>query len=42
VAGIKSQKFKYANALASLPKQVLPDILDSLDVCSDSDEPSIF
>jgi hypothetical protein len=25
-AGIKSQKIKYANALASLPKQVLRDI----------------
>jgi hypothetical protein len=37
-AGIKSQKFKYANALASLSKQVLPDILDTLDVCNDSDE----
>jgi hypothetical protein len=35
-AGIKSQKFKYANALASLPKQVLRDILDTLDVCNDS------
>jgi hypothetical protein len=37
--GIKSQKLKYANTLASLPKQVLQDILDTLDVCSDSDEP---
>jgi hypothetical protein len=37
-AGIKSQKLKYANALASLPKQVLRDILDYLDVCNDSDE----
>jgi hypothetical protein len=37
--GIKSQKLKYANALASLPKQVLRDILDTLDACSDSDEP---
>jgi hypothetical protein len=36
VAGIKSQKLKYANALASLPKQVLRDILDTLDVCNDS------
>jgi hypothetical protein len=26
--GIKSQKLRYANALASLPKQVLQDILD--------------
>ncbi len=32
-AGIKSQKLKYANALASLPKQVLWDILDTIDVC---------
>ncbi len=38
-AGIKSQKLKYANALASLPKQVLRDILDTLDVCNDSAEP---
>jgi hypothetical protein len=37
-AGIKLQKLKYANALASLPKQVLQDILDTLDVCRDSDE----
>jgi hypothetical protein len=37
-AGIKSQKPKYAKALASLPKQVLRDILDTLDVCNDSDE----
>ncbi len=29
-AGIKSQKLKYANGLASLPKQVLRDILDTL------------
>ncbi len=42
VAGIKSQKLKYANALTSLPKQVLGDILDTLDVCSDSDEPFDF
>jgi phenylalanine-4-hydroxylase len=33
-AGIKSQKLKYANALASLPKQVHRDILDTLDVCN--------
>jgi hypothetical protein len=33
------QKLIYANALASLPKQVLRDILDTLDVCKDSDEP---
>jgi hypothetical protein len=41
-AGIKSQKLKYANALASLPKQVLWDILDTLDVCNDSAEPFIY
>jgi hypothetical protein len=39
VAGIRSQKFKYAYALAELPKQVLWDILDTLDVCNESDEP---
>jgi hypothetical protein len=38
-AGIRSQKLKYANALASLPKQVLRDILDTIDVCKDSDQP---
>jgi hypothetical protein len=38
-AGIKSQKLKYANALASLPKEVPRDILDTLDVCNGSDEP---
>ncbi len=38
-AGIRSQKIKYAKALASLPKKVLRDILDTLDVCNDSDEP---
>ncbi len=41
-AGIKSQKLKYANALASLPKQVLWDILDTLHACNDSDEPFEF
>ncbi len=41
-AGIKSQKLKYANALASLPRQVLRDILDTIDVCNDSDEPFDF
>jgi hypothetical protein len=41
-AGIKLQKLKYANILASLPKQVLRDILDTLDVCNDSDEPLDF
>ncbi len=38
-AGIRSQKLIYANALASLPKQVLRDNLDTLDVCNNSDEP---
>jgi hypothetical protein len=41
-AGIKSHKLKYANALTSLPKQVLWDILDTLDVCNDSVEPFKF
>jgi hypothetical protein len=36
--GIKSQKLKYANTLANLPKQVLRDILDTIDVCNDSNE----
>ncbi len=39
MAGIRSRKLKYANALAHLPKQVLHDILDMLDVCNKSDEP---
>ncbi len=39
VAGLRSPKLKYANALASLPKQVLRDILDTLDVCNHSEEP---
>jgi hypothetical protein len=38
-AGIRSQKLKYANTLASLHKEVLQDILDTLDVCNESDEP---
>jgi hypothetical protein len=38
-AGIRSQKSKYANALASLPKQVLRDILHTLDICNDLDDP---
>ncbi len=38
--GIRSQKLKYANALDSLPKQVLRGILDTVDVCNDSDQPS--
>ncbi len=33
------QKLEYANALPSLPKEVLQDILDTLDVCTDSDHP---
>jgi hypothetical protein len=39
VAGIKAKKLKYANALASLPKQVLRDILDA---CNNSDVPFDF
>jgi hypothetical protein len=39
-AGIRSQKLKYANALATPPpKQVLQDILDTLHVCNNSEEP---
>jgi hypothetical protein len=38
-AGIKLQKLKYTNAIASLPKQVLWDILDTLDVSDKSDDP---
>jgi hypothetical protein len=38
-AGIKLQKFSYANALASLPKQVFGNILDTVDVCNESDQP---
>ncbi len=38
-AGTKSQKLMYTNALVILPKQVLPDILDSVDVCNESDQP---
>jgi hypothetical protein len=38
-SGIRSQKLKYANALANLPKQVLQDILDTLDVCNNLNEP---
>jgi hypothetical protein len=36
---LRRERVKYANALANLPKQVLRDILDMLDVCNDSDEP---
>jgi hypothetical protein len=39
VAGIKLQKLRYANALASLPEQVLPDIFDTVDICNESDKP---
>jgi hypothetical protein len=39
VAGIKSQQLKYANTLANLPKQVLLDILDSVNACNKSDQP---
>jgi hypothetical protein len=39
MAGIKSQKLRYANVLASLPKQVLRNILDTIDVCNESDQP---
>jgi hypothetical protein len=39
VAGIKSQKPKYANALANLPKQVLWDILDRVNACNELDLP---
>ncbi len=38
-AGIMSQNLKNANVLASLPKQVLLDILDTVDVCNDSNQP---
>jgi hypothetical protein len=38
-AQFAAQKLKYANALASLPKQVLRYILDTLGVCNDSAEP---
>ncbi len=41
-AGIKSQKLKYANILANLPKPVLQDILDTLDVCNESDQPLLI
>jgi hypothetical protein len=38
-AGIRSQNLQYANVLAPLPKQVLLDILDTLNVYNESDEP---
>jgi hypothetical protein len=34
--GIQSQNFRYANALANLPKQILRDILDTVNACNDS------
>jgi hypothetical protein len=34
-AGIKSQKLKNTDVLAGLPKQVLRDILDTVDVCNE-------
>jgi hypothetical protein len=37
--GIRLQKLKYDNALASLPKQVFQNILDTIAVCNDSDQP---
>jgi hypothetical protein len=37
--GIKLQKFRYTNALASLPKQVLRNILETVDICNESDQP---
>jgi hypothetical protein len=41
-AGIKSQRLKYANTLARLPKRVLQDILDTLNFCNNSAEPFDF
>ncbi len=38
-AGIKTQNLKYASTLASLPKQLLQDILDTVDVYNNSDKP---
>ncbi len=38
-AAIESQKLRYANPLASLPKQALQEILDTVDVCNESDQP---
>jgi hypothetical protein len=37
-AGTKSQMLRYAHALASLPKQVLRDILETVRVCNESDQ----
>jgi hypothetical protein len=41
-AGIKLQRLNYTNTLATLPKQVLWNILDTLDACNDSAEPFDF
>jgi hypothetical protein len=38
-AVIRLQKLKYDNAFASLPKQVLQNILDTIAVCNDLDLP---
>jgi hypothetical protein len=38
-AGIKTQNLNYASTLVSLPKQVLWDILDRVDVCNNLDQP---
>ncbi len=38
MVGIKSQKIRSVSALASLPKQVLRDIFDTVDVCNESDQ----
>jgi hypothetical protein len=38
VAGIKSQKLKYANPVANLSKQVLWDILDTVNACNELDK----
>jgi hypothetical protein len=36
---IKLRRLKYANALANLPKQVLQDILDTVNACNESNQP---
>ncbi len=37
-SGNQIAKIRYTNALDSLPKQVLWDILDTVDVCNESDQ----
>jgi hypothetical protein len=37
--GIRSQKLRYTNSLANLPKQVLRDILDTVKACNNSEQP---